>query len=168
MLDILYENIGGKIKNWAKRLFVIEAIGAIIAGIALLIDNGFEDGWWALFIIIFGPVVAFVSSWLLYAFGQLVEDVHTMQMQNAGNLNVEKNENKHESPLGTPKKRQTDSENSQAENVIAPPPMDVMEFRCLVKEMRTADLETLIKKQKHLYSTEQIRIIAQELKYRYE
>jgi hypothetical protein len=76
MLDTLYENIGVKIKNWAKWIFIIEAIGAIITGFVLLIDWGFEDGWWALFIIFFGPIVAWVGSWILYAFGQLVDDVH--------------------------------------------------------------------------------------------
>ena len=73
MLDTLYENIGGKIKNLAKWIFIIEAIGAIITGFVLLIDRGFEDKWWALFIIFFVPIVAWVGSWILYAFGELVE-----------------------------------------------------------------------------------------------
>ena len=79
MLDTLYENIGGKIKNWAKWMFIIEAIGAIITGFVLLIDWGVEDGWWALFIIFFGPIVARVGSWILYAFGELAEDVHAIR-----------------------------------------------------------------------------------------
>ena len=52
-------------------------------GFVFLIDWGFEDGWWALFIIFFGPIVAYVSSWLLYAFGQLVEDTYDITNQNA-------------------------------------------------------------------------------------
>ena len=79
MLDNLYTDIGGKIKNWAKWIFIVEAIGAIITGLVFLFDYGIEDGWWALFIIIFGPIVAWVSSWILYAFGQLVEDTHAIR-----------------------------------------------------------------------------------------
>ena len=79
MLDNWYTDIGGKIKNWAKWIFIVEAIGAVITGFVFLISWGLEDGWWALFVVFFGPVVAWVSTWLLYAFGQLVEDVHAMR-----------------------------------------------------------------------------------------
>lgn len=73
MLDSLYENIGGKIKNWAKWMFIFEAIGAVIAGLVLLFTD--EDLiLYGLLTAICGPIVAYVSSWILYAFGQLVED----------------------------------------------------------------------------------------------
>ena len=90
MLDTLYENISDKIKNLAKWIFIIEAIGAIITGFVLLIDLGFEDGWWALFIIFFGPIVAWVGSWILYAFGELAEDVHAIRYNPSIN-NINKN-----------------------------------------------------------------------------
>ena len=77
MLDNLYENIGGKIKNWAIWIFVIEAIGAIIAGLVLIIENG--DFMYGLLILVCGPIVALVGSWILYAFGELVEDVHALR-----------------------------------------------------------------------------------------
>ena len=79
MLNKLYENIGNKIKNWAMWMFIIEAISAVITGIVILVDWGFRYGWWALFIIILGPIVSFVSTWILYAFGQLVEDVRAIR-----------------------------------------------------------------------------------------
>ena len=78
MLDTLYENIGGKIKNWAKWIFIIEAIGAIITGLVLLCTD--EDLiLYGLLTAICGPIVAYVSSWILYAFGELVEDVHVIR-----------------------------------------------------------------------------------------
>ena len=78
MLDNLYENIGSKIKNWAKWIFVIEAIGAVIAGQVLLFTD--EDLiLYGLLAAICGPIVAYVSSWILYAFGELVEDVHAIR-----------------------------------------------------------------------------------------
>ena len=70
MLDDLYENIGEKIKGWAKWIFIVESIAAIITGIALM----FEDAAFIGFIVLIcGPLVAWVSSWLLYAFGELVD-----------------------------------------------------------------------------------------------
>ena len=78
MLDSLYENIGGKIKNWAKWMFIFEAIGAVIAGLVLLFTD--EDLiLYGLLTAICGPIVAYVSSWILYAFGQLVEDVERVR-----------------------------------------------------------------------------------------
>ena len=71
MLDNLYENIGGKIKNWAKWTFIVEAVAAVIAGIAVIIDS--EDFLLAFALILLGPIVAFIGSWILYAFGELVE-----------------------------------------------------------------------------------------------
>ena len=72
MLDNLYENIGSKIKNWAKWIFIIEAIGAIITGLVLLFTD--EDLiLYGFLTLVCGPIVAWVSSWILYGFGELVE-----------------------------------------------------------------------------------------------
>lgn len=72
MLDTLYDNIGAKIKNWAKWVFVIEAIGAIITGLVLLFAD-VDLILYGLLTLICGPIVACVGSWILYAFGELVE-----------------------------------------------------------------------------------------------
>ena len=66
-----YDNIGGKIKGWAVWIFIVEAITAIIVGIALIVNDNALVGFLT---IIFGPIAAWVSSWLLYGFGQLVEN----------------------------------------------------------------------------------------------
>lgn len=78
MLDKLYTNIGKKIQTWAKWIFIVEAIGAIITGIGMLIED--EDLILvALLIVILGPIVAWVSSWLMYGFGKLIEDVEAIR-----------------------------------------------------------------------------------------
>ena len=78
MLDNLYENIGGKIKNCAKGIFIIEAIGSIIAGVVLLFTD--EDLiLYGLLTLVCGQIVAWVGSWILYAFGELVEDTHAIR-----------------------------------------------------------------------------------------
>ena len=71
MQENLYVNIGGKIKRLAFWTFIVEAIGAIISGIGLLFGSVILGGLAAIF---FGPIVAWVSSWLLYGFGQLIEN----------------------------------------------------------------------------------------------
>ena len=70
MLDKLYANIGGKLKGLAKWTFVVEVIASIIAFIALT-----EDFWIGLAALVGGILVSFVSSWFLYAFGELISRV---------------------------------------------------------------------------------------------
>ena len=91
MLDNLYENIGGKIKNWAKWIFIVEAIGSIITAIVLPIASGDPDDFIliSVLIAIVGPIVAWVGSWILYAFGELVEDVHAMRDKNSPIIKIE-------------------------------------------------------------------------------
>ena len=67
----MYDNIGGKIKNWAVWIFVVEAIAAVIGGIALIANN---NGLVGFLTVVLGPIAAWVSSWLLYGFGQLIEN----------------------------------------------------------------------------------------------
>ena len=72
-LESLYFDIGKKIKNWAIWMAIIEAIGSVITGIVFLCVYGIEDGWWGLIISVCGPVVAYVNTWLLYGFGELID-----------------------------------------------------------------------------------------------
>ena len=68
----MYDNIGGKIKGLAKAACIIEAIAAVITGIALSVsDDALVVG--GLIIMIAGPFVAWVFSWLLYGYGELIE-----------------------------------------------------------------------------------------------
>ncbi len=83
MLDNLYDNIGGKIKNWAQWIFIVEAIAAIIGGIFMLFE-GDDTTFWGIILIIAGPVVAWVSSWILYAFGDIVENISDIRHKYVG------------------------------------------------------------------------------------
>ena len=68
----MYNNIGGKIKGLAKAVFIVGAIAAVIMGIALMASN--EDMTpIGLLVMAVGPLVAWVSSWLLYGFGELID-----------------------------------------------------------------------------------------------
>lgn len=69
----MYNNIGGKIKGLAKIIFIIEAIAAIITAIFLIATNEYLVGV-GLIVLFAGPLVAWISSWLLFGFGQLIEN----------------------------------------------------------------------------------------------
>lgn len=87
-MDNMYDNIGGKIKRLAKWTFIVEAIGAIIAGLVLMGRYGstYTDLVCGFLLFVGGPIVAWVSSWLLYAFGELVEDTHAIREKYARDL----------------------------------------------------------------------------------
>ena len=67
-----YDNIGGKIKGLAKACFTVETIAAIITGIGFMVADS-DLVLVGLLVMVFGPIVAWVSSWLLYGFGELIE-----------------------------------------------------------------------------------------------
>ena len=65
----MYDNIGKKIKGLAIGTFVVEAIGFVVGGLYTAADY---DEVYILMALI-GPIVAWVSSWLLYGFGELID-----------------------------------------------------------------------------------------------
>ena len=74
-MEKLYKNIGKKIKILAFCSFIVEAITSILVGIDA-IGRPYEYGGSeavGILILLLGPVVAWVGSWLLYGFGELVE-----------------------------------------------------------------------------------------------
>ena len=70
-MSSFFGNVGKKIKGVAMTMFVLETIGAIVAGISL-IETDF-----GVLIILLGPVVALVSAWILYGFGEIVEHAYS-------------------------------------------------------------------------------------------
>ena len=67
----MYDNIGGKIKSLAKASFIFASIVEIIAGLALIASE--EMILTGLLVLVLGPVVSWVSSWMLYGFGELID-----------------------------------------------------------------------------------------------
>ena len=72
-----YENIGGKIKGLARAAFIVEAIAAVISGLVMMVEDD-DMIPFALLVMVVGPIVAWVGSWLLYGFGQLIENSDTL------------------------------------------------------------------------------------------
>jgi len=74
----MYNNIGKKIKTLAIVFAIIEAAGSIIGGLVLLVEAlDYDEDMIpvALLLLIVGPLFAWISSWMFYGFGELIEKV---------------------------------------------------------------------------------------------
>lgn len=79
----MYDNIGGKIKALAKFIFIFQAIAMFITGIVLLAvdDDLIAVG---LPLMLAGPLLAWISSWMLYGFGELIEKTCQIECNTRG------------------------------------------------------------------------------------
>ena len=68
-----YHNIGKKIKTLAMVGFIVETILLALYGVLIVAENR-DFILIGLLVILFGPVLAWVGSWLVYGFGQLIEN----------------------------------------------------------------------------------------------
>ena len=83
-----YNNIGGKIKGFVKWYCWISIlliwIAAPIAFLVMAADEFMSSMCWLpILIALVGPVVIWLGSWVLYAFGELVEDTHALRASDA-------------------------------------------------------------------------------------
>ncbi len=73
MFDEMFADIGKKIKKMAICIFILEAGSSILGGLIYMFsgeDLGFLFG---MLIIVVGVIVAYVSSWFLYGFGEIID-----------------------------------------------------------------------------------------------
>lgn len=70
----MYDNIGSKLRTVAMVCGIIGVIGAGI-GLLALLSGGGAIGLAA----IVSGLLALISSWPLYAFGQITDDIHAMR-----------------------------------------------------------------------------------------
>jgi len=89
LITVLYNNIGKKIKWLAKLIFIAESVISVIAGLCLIIF-GYDMVLLALTVLLICPLLAFVSSWLLYGFGEIIEKLTSLERNMCGsNSNYE-------------------------------------------------------------------------------
>ncbi len=71
----MYQNIGKKIKLLAKIIFFIFAMIGFLGGLVLFMAGNGEGliVIIGLLIMIIIPLIAWISSWLLYGFGELID-----------------------------------------------------------------------------------------------
>ena len=76
-LHRLYTNIGFKIKELATWIFVLEVVLSIAAGILIIaMSYGYiHIIFCGLSVLIVGPILSWMSTWLLYGIGVLIEKI---------------------------------------------------------------------------------------------
>ena len=75
----MYDNIGSKLKTLAVVMGIIQAVGLFVVGVVILADGGGVG----VLVILLGPLVAWMTTWALYALGQIADDVRAVKNQNA-------------------------------------------------------------------------------------
>ena len=89
----MFSNVGEKIMTLAKVSFIIDAIASFICGIASTANEWlFWDELAILNFFVFGVgavLVFYISTMFLYAFGQLVDDIHKNKESETSNLSDE-------------------------------------------------------------------------------
>lgn len=84
----MYNDIGGKIKGLSIAFAVIGIIVAVLFGLIRLFNmDDFEDFIKSIVMTLVGCVASWISSWLLYGLGELIEDTHSIAVSN---LNIRK------------------------------------------------------------------------------
>ena len=79
----MYDNIGRKIKGLAMGLFIAQAACGVILGFVLMwLDEDLI--LYGLLSLILGPLFAWISSWLLYGFGELIDKVSDIERNTRG------------------------------------------------------------------------------------
>ena len=80
----MWNNIGKKLKGLAMAMCILETIGGVITGIVMMVDGGDEEILIGFLIMALSFFVAWVSSWFLYGFGELVDKVTDIERNTRG------------------------------------------------------------------------------------
>lgn len=89
----MYNNIAGKIKLLAKIGFIVETIAIVIAGIGILLtDDEVINILTGVLVMAMGPFAAWASSWVLYGFGELIENTAKLVSNNKTNSPTSNND----------------------------------------------------------------------------
>ena len=73
----MYTCIGKKLKGLAIAMFIILAIAAIACG--FVFGNELDSGGAGFLIFLSGAFIAWLSSWVLYGFGELIDKVCSIE-----------------------------------------------------------------------------------------
>ena len=79
----MYDNIGGKIKGLAKILCALESISTVIWGLYVMAEDA-DLALIGFLIIIGGVLVTWVSTFLLYGFGELIDKACAIERNTRG------------------------------------------------------------------------------------
>ena len=71
--EVLFNHVGRTLQKWAIIFLILEVISCIFWAIVA------EDLYLSVFILLGGIGAVFLTSYPIYAFGQIVEDIHEMR-----------------------------------------------------------------------------------------
>lgn len=115
----MYNNIGGKIKGLSIAFAVIGIIVAVLFGLIRLFNmDDFEDFIKSIVMTLVGCVASWISSWLFYGLGELIEDTHSIAVSNLNIRKIMENKNAAVTNFGdvnTPQIQMNSNVNRQAE-----------------------------------------------------
>lgn len=81
----MFEHIGGKLKTFAKFSAWFGIMVSLLLGATIIISMEAEftliGGVCAFMVMTLGSLFAWISSWALYAFGELVENVEAVRLR---------------------------------------------------------------------------------------
>ena len=72
----MYKDIGGKIKHAAYIMFAIQAILCAAMGLIYISEKDITG----FFILVFGILFSWISSWMIYGFGELIDKVSSIEL----------------------------------------------------------------------------------------
>ncbi len=77
----MYKNIGGKLKALAMGICIFVSILEFLAGIGMIAvsDGSGELIATGICMMLFGPVISWISSWILYGFGELIDKASAIE-----------------------------------------------------------------------------------------
>lgn len=78
-LSVMYNNIGAKIKTLAKLIFIVFAILSVIVAFMFMATDE-EFIFFGVLMLFVGPLVSWVTSWILYGFGEIIEKVTQIEI----------------------------------------------------------------------------------------
>ncbi len=122
-----YSDIGKKIKEWAVWIFIVEAVAAIIAGIAgafvffsewVTSSGDDEIILGVIFCLLATPLailIEFVGTWILYGFGELIDKTVENERNTRNILDILKKSPSKSTDSGAPKAQ---TQNKDPEPVI--------------------------------------------------
>lgn len=105
----MYDNIGGKIKKLATVIFAVLAVITIIVG-GVIGMNGAD--FLGMAVMVAGPILAWISSFVLYGFGELVDKTSEIAR------NIGDNAGKSETQTKIDSERKNELENLRAQGLI--------------------------------------------------
>lgn len=159
----MFDNIGSKIKYLAQTITIISIICYAAIGLALMIAGSALIGF---AVILIGSLLSWVSSFLLYGFGQLIENSDTLVKISKPHLRGKKS--KSVSKIKNEVDEKDFTEEDFIKEFLENPNEKPKDFFSEIKASSSADLMLILRDQRNLYNEEEITFIETELKNRRE